>query len=185
MRGSLDEAAREASTCTWCPLAQSRTQVVYGVGHPDADLMFIGEAPGEQEDQQGEPFVGDAGQLLNKMLCEIRIRREDVYIANVSKCRPQKNQKNRHPEGCVNSDFRRSRAESGFWHPSRYRHLIATRSSSGVHTESLPMGRRPSGRSTERSSHRNRAQSASHPVSRQGCYGRGCSLVAQARPADE
>jgi len=95
---SLDEAAREASTCTRCPtLAQGRTKVVYGVGHPNADLMFIGEGPGKHEDQQGEPFVGDAGQLLNTMLCEIGIRREEVYITNVVKCRPTKVVKSRPP----------------------------------------------------------------------------------------
>jgi DNA polymerase len=88
---SLEEAAREASTCTKCLLAQGRTQVVYGVGNPDADLMFIGEGPGYNEDKQGEPFVGAAGQLLNRMLAEIDVRREDVYIANVVKCRPPGN----------------------------------------------------------------------------------------------
>lgn len=88
---SLDEAAREAATCTRCRLAQGRTQVVYGVGNPDADLMFIGEGPGFHEDRQGEPFVGAAGQLLNRMLAEIELRREDVYIANTVKCRPPGN----------------------------------------------------------------------------------------------
>ncbi len=88
---SLEEAALEASTCTKCKLAQGRTQVVYGVGNPDADLMFIGEGPGYNEDKQGEPFVGAAGQLLNRMLAEIDIRREDVYIANVVLCRPPGN----------------------------------------------------------------------------------------------
>jgi len=88
---SLEEAAREAATCTRCRLAQGRTQVVYGVGDPDADLMFIGEGPGYHEDKQGEPFVGAAGQLLNRMLAEIELRREDVYIGNVVKCRPPGN----------------------------------------------------------------------------------------------
>lgn len=88
---SLEEAAREAATCTRCRLAQGRTQVVYGVGDADADLMFIGEGPGYHEDKQGEPFVGAAGQLLNRMLAEIDLRREDVYIANVVKCRPPGN----------------------------------------------------------------------------------------------
>ncbi len=68
-----------------------RTQVVFGVGHPDADLMFIGEAPGFHEDKQGEPFVGAAGQLLNRLLGEIGLTREDVYIANVLRCRPPGN----------------------------------------------------------------------------------------------
>jgi DNA polymerase len=88
---TLEEAAREASTCTRCRLAQGRTQVVYGVGNPDADLMFIGEGPGFHEDKQGEPFVGAAGQLLTRLLEEIGLRREDVYICNVIKCRPPGN----------------------------------------------------------------------------------------------
>jgi len=88
---TLEEAAREASTCTRCRLAQGRTQVVYGVGDPHADLMFIGEGPGYHEDKQGEPFVGAAGQLLNRMLAEVEIPRSDVYICNVVKCRPPGN----------------------------------------------------------------------------------------------
>ena len=88
---SLADVALEASTCTKCRLAQGRTQVVFGVGDPDADLMFIGEAPGFHEDKQGEPFVGAAGQLLTRMLGEIELSREQVYIANVIKCRPPGN----------------------------------------------------------------------------------------------
>jgi uracil-DNA glycosylase family 4 len=88
---TLQEAAHEASACTKCRLAGGRTQVVYGTGNADADLMFIGEGPGYYEDKQGEPFVGAAGQLLNRMLEEIEIRRSDVYIANVIKCRPPGN----------------------------------------------------------------------------------------------
>ena len=88
---SLEELAREASTCTRCRLAQGRTQVVFGVGHPDADVMFIGEGPGYYEDKQGEPFVGAAGQLLTQLLGEIGLRREDVYICNVVRCRPPGN----------------------------------------------------------------------------------------------
>jgi DNA polymerase len=88
---TLEEAAAEASTCTRCRLAQGRTQVVYGVGDPNADLMFIGEGPGYHEDKQGEPFVGAAGQLLNRMLAEVEIPRSDVYICNVVKCRPPGN----------------------------------------------------------------------------------------------
>ncbi len=87
----LEEAAREASTCERCRLAQGRTQVVYGVGSPSADLMFIGEGPGYHEDKQGEPFVGAAGQLLNRMLADIGLRREEVRIANVVMCRPPGN----------------------------------------------------------------------------------------------
>jgi DNA polymerase len=77
--------------CTRCVLADSRTQVVFGVGSPTADLMFVGEAPGFHEDKQGIPFVGAAGQLLTKLLAGIDIAREDVYIANVLKCRPPGN----------------------------------------------------------------------------------------------
>jgi len=75
--------------CTKCPhLASSRTQTVFGVGNPDADLMFVGEAPGFDEDRQGEPFVGRAGQLLTRIIKAMGFAREDVYIANVLKCRP-------------------------------------------------------------------------------------------------
>jgi DNA polymerase len=88
---TLQEAALEASTCTRCRLAGGRTQVVYGTGNPDADLMFIGEGPGYYEDKQGEPFVGAAGQLLNRMLEEIGIKRADVRITNVILCRPPGN----------------------------------------------------------------------------------------------
>jgi DNA polymerase len=75
--------------CTKCPhLVRSRTQVVFGVGNPDAELMFVGEAPGEDEDRQGEPFVGRAGELLTKIITTMGFARSDVYIANVLKCRP-------------------------------------------------------------------------------------------------
>jgi DNA polymerase len=88
---TLEEAALEASTCTLCRLANGRTQVVYGVGDPHADLMFIGEGPGYHEDRQGQPFVGAAGQLLNRMLNEIGLSREQVRIANCVMCRPPNN----------------------------------------------------------------------------------------------
>jgi uracil-DNA glycosylase len=91
MTKTLDELDREASGCTRCRLASGRTQVVFGVGNPDADVMFIGEGPGYHEDKQGEPFVGAAGQLLTRLLGEIGLRREDVYIANTVKCRPPGN----------------------------------------------------------------------------------------------
>ena len=82
--------------CSRCKLHRlGRTQVVFGVGNPEADLMFVGEAPGADEDVQGEPFVGRAGQLLTKIIEAIELRREDVYIANVIKCRPPQN---RNPE---------------------------------------------------------------------------------------
>ncbi len=91
MSRTLAEVALEASTCTKCRLADGRTQVVFGVGDPHADLLFVGEAPGMHEDKQGEPFVGAAGQLLTRMLGEIGLTREQVYIANVLKCRPPGN----------------------------------------------------------------------------------------------
>ena len=91
MTETLQELAREASTCTRCRLAGGRTQVVFGVGNPQAGVMFIGEGPGYHEDKQGEPFVGAAGQLLTRLLGEIGLRREDVYICNVVKCRPPGN----------------------------------------------------------------------------------------------
>ncbi len=88
----LAELAAEAAGCTRCPLAATRTQVVFGVGDPDADLMFVGEAPGRDEDLRGEPFVGRSGQLLDRLLAEeVGIGRERVYIANVVKCRPPDN----------------------------------------------------------------------------------------------
>jgi DNA polymerase len=88
---TLAEAALAASTCTKCRLSGGRTQVVYGTGSANADLMFIGEGPGFHEDKQGIPFVGAAGQLLNTMLAEHGIPRDEVYIANVIKCRPPGN----------------------------------------------------------------------------------------------
>jgi len=91
MTRTLAEAGAEAAGCVRCALAGTRTQVVYGVGASDADLLFIGEAPGMHEDRQGEPFVGAAGQLLTRMLGEIGLTREDVYIANILKCRPPGN----------------------------------------------------------------------------------------------
>jgi uracil-DNA glycosylase family 4 len=91
MGTTLQEIAVEASTCTRCRLSGGRTQVVFGVGDPNAGVMFIGEGPGYHEDKQGEPFVGAAGQLLTKLLGEIGLRRQDVYICNVVKCRPPGN----------------------------------------------------------------------------------------------
>lgn len=77
--------------CSDCGLSAGRTQVVFGVGSPDAELMFVGEGPGFHEDKQGEPFVGQAGQLLTELLAGIGLARADVYIANVVKCRPPEN----------------------------------------------------------------------------------------------
>ncbi|MBA3962595.1 MAG: uracil-DNA glycosylase [Chthoniobacterales bacterium] len=87
--GRLEPLRARVSTCLRCPhLAQSRTQTVFGVGNYDAELMFIGEAPGADEDRLGEPFVGRAGQLLTKIISAMGFSRDDVYIANVLKCRP-------------------------------------------------------------------------------------------------
>ncbi len=79
------------AACKKCALSETRTNCVFGVGNPNADLMFVGEAPGEQEDLSGTPFVGRAGQLLDRFLEAVDIKREDVYIANILKCRPPKN----------------------------------------------------------------------------------------------
>lgn len=86
-------AALEAQykNCLACPLSATRTQVVFGTGNPDAKLMFVGEAPGFEEDKQGKPFVGAAGQLLTKIIGAMKLTRDDVYIANILKCRPPQN----------------------------------------------------------------------------------------------
>ena len=88
---TLEEYGAATAACTRCRLAQGRTQVVFGAGNPRADLMFVGEAPGFHEDKQGVPFVGQAGKLLEGLLAGVELRREDVYIANVLKCRPPGN----------------------------------------------------------------------------------------------
>ena len=90
-RERLVEVYREASDCTLCPLAESRTKVVFGAGDANADLMFIGEAPGAEEDRQGLPFVGRAGGLLNELLEGIGLSRELVFITNTLMCRPPGN----------------------------------------------------------------------------------------------
>ncbi len=90
-----DALREQALACTKCRLAGTRTHVVFGVGSPNADLMFIGEAPGRDEDIQGEPFVGRAGQLLTDIIKAMKLTRDQVYIANVIKCRPPEN---RNPE---------------------------------------------------------------------------------------
>ena len=89
--GSLGELHDRYAACLRCPLGETRANFVFGVGNPKAGIMFVGEAPGRDEDLQGEPFVGRAGQLLNKILEAIGLRREDVYIANILKCRPPGN----------------------------------------------------------------------------------------------
>ena len=86
-----DQLVQEIVSCTLCALSQTRTQAVPGEGSISADFMFVGEGPGYHEDQQGKPFMGPAGQLLDKLLASIGLRREDVYIANMVKCRPPGN----------------------------------------------------------------------------------------------
>jgi DNA polymerase len=88
---SLEALRDEALACARCPLAATRSQVVFGVGDPNADLMFVGEGPGAEEDKQGIPFVGRAGQLLTRLIEGIGLTRDEVYIANVVKCRPPGN----------------------------------------------------------------------------------------------
>ena len=87
----LDSIAAEIKVCTSCPLNKGRIQAVPGEGSTKADILFIGEGPGENEDRQGRPFVGEAGLFLDEMLASINMRREDVYITNVVKCRPPHN----------------------------------------------------------------------------------------------
>ncbi|MBI4811612.1 MAG: uracil-DNA glycosylase [Ignavibacteriales bacterium] len=88
---SLDEFEKNIDTCVKCPLGHTRLNFVFGVGSPKAEVMFVGEAPGADEDAQGEPFVGRAGQLLNKILAAVNLKREEVYICNILKCRPPNN----------------------------------------------------------------------------------------------
>lgn len=90
-RELLKEVWQEARTCTRCPLSETRQTVVFGAGNADADLMFIGEAPGANEDRGGLPFIGQAGRLLDRLLEEVGLERGDVFIANVLKCRPPNN----------------------------------------------------------------------------------------------
>ncbi|MBK5111085.1 MAG: uracil-DNA glycosylase [Thermoleophilia bacterium] len=90
-REQLVKLFHEARGCERCELSQSRSQVVFGAGNADADLMFVGEAPGAEEDRQGLPFVGRSGALLTRMLGDAGIAREDVFIANTLKCRPPSN----------------------------------------------------------------------------------------------
>ena len=107
-RELLKAVYEEARECVRCPLHQTRTTVVFGAGNADADLMFVGEAPGANEDRLGLPFVGQAGKLLDKLLIEIGLERSDVFIANVLKCRPPQN-RDPHPneiESC--QDYLRS-----------------------------------------------------------------------------
>lgn len=94
-RRTLDEIRKELGDCRRCKLCTGRTNLVFGVGNPRAELVFVGEGPGAEEDKQGIPFVGAAGQLLTKMIEAMKFKRDDVYICNVVKCRPPNN---RNPE---------------------------------------------------------------------------------------
>ena len=106
---TLEDVRNWLGDCQRCGLHSTRTQIVFGTGNLHPDLVFVGEGPGEEEDLQGKPFVGRAGQLLTKMIEAMGLRREDVYIANIVKCRPPKN---RNPEPDEIS------ACSPFWLPS-------------------------------------------------------------------
>lgn len=88
---TLDQLKEKCEACTACPLYQTRTNLVFGVGDPEADILFIGEAPGADEDMQGVPFVGRSGRLLDKYFEAVGIDRSKIYIANILKCRPPKN----------------------------------------------------------------------------------------------
>jgi uracil-DNA glycosylase len=109
---ALRAIREDIGDCTRCVLhKQGRKQIVFGVGNPRADIMFVGEAPGADEDRQGEPFVGRAGQLLNNMISAMGIRREDVYIANIIKCRPPGNRMPEREECDTCSPFLMSQIE--------------------------------------------------------------------------
>ena len=103
-----EQLQKQCLACTRCGLCQTRNNVVFGVGRKNADILFVGEGPGEQEDLQGEPFVGAAGHLLDDMLSIIDLNRENSYIANIVKCRPPKNRdpEEREQDACI--DFLRN-----------------------------------------------------------------------------
>lgn len=101
-RSALTQMAGIVAQCRRCTeLADARRQTVFGVGNPDAEIMFVGEAPGADEDRQGEPFVGAAGQLLNKIIAACELRRDDIYICNILRCRPPGN-RNPRPQEAAN-----------------------------------------------------------------------------------
>ena len=103
-----DELESLCKTCTKCSLCQTRTNAVFGVGPKDADILFIGEGPGEHEDRQGEPFVGAAGKFLDEMLSIIDLSRENCYIANIVKCRPPLNRDPHEEEQAAFIDYLRN-----------------------------------------------------------------------------
>ena len=98
MYNNWEELEKSIEGCKKCKLCNQRTNIVFGVGNKNADVMFIGEGPGADEDRLGEPFVGKAGQLMNKAFMGLGIKREEVYIANVVKCRPPQNRTPEHDE---------------------------------------------------------------------------------------
>ena len=102
-----DDLKKACAECDKCELCKTRTNCVFGVGNPEADILFVGEAPGEQEDLSGVPFVGRAGQLLDKFLDAVGISRDEVYIANILKCRPPKNRDPKPEEEAECIDFLR------------------------------------------------------------------------------
>lgn len=107
----LTALKKEVSVCTQCELHQTRTQTVFGVGNPQADWLVIGEAPGADEDRQGEPFVGRAGQLLSSMLLAMGLQREQVFIANILKCRPPNNREPKQEEVLACESYLRQQIE--------------------------------------------------------------------------
>ncbi|MGE4618331.1 MAG: uracil-DNA glycosylase [Planctomycetota bacterium] len=108
---SLVDLSIQVAECRNCDLCKTRNRTAFGVGAADADLMFVGEAPGQQEDLKGEPFVGPAGQLLNRMIGAMGLERDQVYIANVLKCRPPENRDPRPPEVAACSAYLKAQIE--------------------------------------------------------------------------
>ena len=108
MYDTWEELERSIEDCKKCKLYQGRTNIVFGTGNKNADLMFIGEGPGADEDIQGEPFVGKAGQLMNKAFDALEIEREKVYIANIVKCRPPQNRNPEKEEAIACMDYLRN-----------------------------------------------------------------------------
>lgn len=109
---TLSEIEQELTGCRRCALSETRTTIVFGVGNPDAEVMFIGEAPGKQEDLGAEPFIGAAGKYLNTLLARAGLKREEIYIANVLKCRPPENRDPRPDEVEVCTPFLREQVRA-------------------------------------------------------------------------
>jgi DNA polymerase len=102
---TLEDVRKDIGDCKRCPLHKNRTQIVHSVGNPKAELMFVGEAPGADEDKQGEPFVGKAGKLLTKIIEAMRFKREDVFIGNINRCRPPENRMPTQEEAAICKEF--------------------------------------------------------------------------------